>query len=117
VVTSAFRGQIALTGRTVWIGDSVVEVAENSLGTAGRSSAGGSPSANKMLEPSAGGVVVLGVRVVAPSLNDGAEGDVQAADQVGQLLGLVGVGATGGLWTAATTGDSGRRGFLPWGAP
>jgi hypothetical protein len=83
VMTSAFRGQIALTGRSVWISDSMVEVAEDSLGTAGGSSAGGGPSTNEVLESSAGGVAVLGVRVVTPSLGDGTEGDVQAADQVG----------------------------------
>ena len=72
-----------MAGRYVRMGDSMVEVVEDSPATAGGSGAGGSAGANEVLKSSGGGVPGLGVRVVALSLNDRAEGDVQAADQVG----------------------------------
>src|ERR1700748_2296926 len=90
VVTSALWSQVVLAGWAVRVGGRVVEVAVDRLGVAGRSGAGSGAGANEVLEPSAGNVVVLGVCVAACSLGDGAEGDVQPADQVGELIRLPG---------------------------
>jgi hypothetical protein len=110
MVASAFRSQIALAGLSVWIGDSVVKIAVNRLGIASGRGTGSRASANEVLEPTAGGVVVLGVAVVTSPLNNGAEGDAQAADQVGQLLGLFRAGRR----ITATVVNGGLRGFLAW---
>ena len=70
----------------------MVEVAVDRLGIAGGRGAGSCAGTNDVLKPAAGGVLILGVPVVTSALSDGAEGDVQAADQVGQLLGVRRVG-------------------------
>ena len=67
----------------------VVEVAGGGLdGAAGCGAAGGA-GADQVLERAAGGVAVLAVPVIARSLGDRGEGDVQRAQQPGQLRLLV----------------------------
>ena len=116
VVASAFRSQVALAGWSVRIGDGVVEVAEDRLRVAGRGGARGGAGANKVLEPSAGDVMILCVPVVTSPVGDGAEGDVEAADQVGEPLGLgrvgrrIGAAAGKGVWRRTLI----RRVARPW---
>ncbi len=116
VVASAFRGQVALAAWPVRIRDGVVEVAENRLSVAGRGGARGGASANKVLEHPAGAVMILCVRVVTSPVLDGAEGDVEAADQVREplCLGRAGRRITAAAWDRGWRRTLIRRVTRPW---
>jgi hypothetical protein len=99
MVPPAFRCQVALAARAVWIGERVIEVALDGLRVAGGGRAGGGASTDQVLEAPAWRVAILGVRVIALAANDRAERDVQPPDEVGEQLGLRGIGAA---WRRAT---------------
>ncbi|HXT90016.1 MAG TPA: NAD(P)/FAD-dependent oxidoreductase [Trebonia sp.] len=85
VVPAAFRAEVALVGGAVRVGDGVVQVAVESPGVAARSVARGGAGAYEVGEPPAGGVAGLGGSVVAAAFDDGFQGEVQAAQEGGEL--------------------------------
>jgi hypothetical protein len=100
MVAAAGRVQIALAGRPFGVGDDVIEVAVDRLGTAARGRAGGGPGADKMLQLAAWGVAVLGVPVLTGTSGDGPRDGVQSTQQVGQLccLGCAGTVVRRSWW-------------------
>ena len=93
MVVPAWRAQVAGTGRPVRIGNRVVQVAVVCLGGAAGRDAGRGAGADQVPEPSAGGVPVLAVAVVAGAASDRGQTHVQRAQQRRELCGLVLVGA------------------------
>ena len=81
-MAAAGRGQVALAGDPGGIGEGVVEVAVRGVGAAARRRAGRSTRTNQVLELAAGGVPVLSVAVIARSLGDRGERDVEVAHHV-----------------------------------
>ena len=107
VVSSAFRPKVALIGWAIRVRDRVIKVGVDGLsGTAG-SIAGGRAGTDKVRELAAGGVAGLSGGVVANALGDGFEGEIQAAEERGELSRL------GGRRCPL----AGRPGFLSLGCP
>ena len=78
MVATAGGVQIAFAGRPFRVGDNVVEVAVDGLGTAARGGAAGSPGADQVLQLAARGIAVLGVPVLAGAFGDGPGDGVQS---------------------------------------
>ena len=123
VVGAAFGAEVALVGGALGVGGGVVEVGVDGLGLAAGGGAGGGAGADQVLELAARGVAVLGVAVVAGALGDRLEGDVQGAQEVGELRGLrgrrggpVAAGGGGGLGLVGAScsgGAAGDQGCCP----
>ena len=93
MVSSALWAQVALVGGTFWVGSRVVQVRVDGLGLTARCRTGTGAGADQVLELAAWGVVLLSVPMVARSLGDWLDSEIQGAHEVEELLGLPGVGS------------------------
>ena len=92
MVAAAGRGDVAFVGGAVGVGDGVVEVVVVRVGAAAGGGAGRGAGPDQMAELAAGDVAVFRVAVVAGALGDRGDGDVQAAQELGERRGLLFVG-------------------------
>jgi hypothetical protein len=110
MVVAAWRGD-AFVGVTLRPGDRMVEVGVVGAGAAAGRGAGGGAGADQVPELAAGRVPLLTMPMMAGSFGDRRPGDVQRAQQFGELCPLVIVGS-GRRWP----GGAGAGGARPGGA-
>src|SRR6516164_8052488 len=89
----AERSEVTLAGDSRGPGEGVVQVAVHGLGAAPGRGAPRGAGTDEVLEFPAGGVAVFAAGVVAGPLGDRGEGDVEAAEEVGEGGGLPWVGS------------------------
>jgi hypothetical protein len=92
MVPSAFRSEVALIGRSAGPRGGVVLVAVDGLGVAAGGVAGFGTGTQEVLELAAGGVLILGVAMVALTPGDGLGGELQLVEELVQVCELGGVG-------------------------
>src|ERR1700756_2939153 len=106
VVAGAGRGEVVFAGGAFGPGDGVVEVAVLGVGFAAGGGAGGGPGADEVGELPRGPVRVFAQPMVAGVAGDGGEGDVQVAEEGGEVAGMAGRGWRPGAGAAgAAVGD------------
>src|SRR5215831_150090 len=119
VVAAAQRSQPALAGAPGGVGEAVVQVAEIGLGAAAGRGAAQGAGPDQVLQQPAGGVAVFLVPVIAAVLGDRVQGDVEPAQQLGELRRLGGARPGGRLvlaWPGGRGSVPGAAGSVAGGA-
>src|ERR1700733_12488133 len=88
MVSAALGAQVALVGGAFGVRGGVVQVRVDGLGLAAGCGAGVGAGADQVLELAARGVALLGVPMVAGSLGDWLDSEMQGAHEVEELLRL-----------------------------